>query len=1525
MFRTPPTSRKRKPRGAKEELRQDNGEVPPLVKSEKIESDDQHDAKSAATGKTKGTSSSLSRRRALELEAAQAKATLEMEAVREATRARAETARAKAEAAAKIKAIQSDLIDKKLAAEIESLDRQRRSKSSCSVTSKSMSLDSRVHAWLDHSIESHHDASLEPLDETHSTISHENCKGNRKNDIQKLTEALRDTIVASTSKNSNDKLLTRLATSKDLPYFHGDSLEWLQFKQAFYESTKLCKYTDTENVWRLRKCLRGEAKDTVSSLLIGVTSPDVIIETLELRYGRPDTIVNRLITQLKKLPSLPMSYHHDIVNFAIKVKNYVTAAKAIKQNDYLRSPELASIIISKFPNILVCKWTDYIFEQQDNDLPKLEKLSEFLYEEANKTALAGVSHIQFQTSEKRKPDERKTTHAVLLSAVSSEAGETPKCRFCRVSRHSLPNCPRYKRALRKDRWRFARTQRLCFKCLAFRHREPEMCQGDNCDVNECGQPHHRLLHWIAPKDKLSEEKATDEPKSSSEKSETVTQTNVDQCSKVLLQIVPLTIFGPKGSMHVHGLIDGGSTATLLAADIADHLGLHGEKRMMRARGAWDTELVCEMELIDFTISNSSGDKYKLNARKLKELNLPSQHLSNFDFSNYKVPEDFDVCNCGVQPKLLIGQNHHDLIAPEKCIRGKQRAPFLTKTALGWCVHGNNSVSESNASDRFATPALNLSVDSPRQGGNVVPICHLFSIEDIKSLSIQSSDKNVDVDYDAKLYNEVRQSFALESIGICTKPRQSPEDLRAVNILDKTSQMFDDQWYVGLPWKYDDVVLPESYPQALSRLKMVERKMQKNEAYASRYRERVQHLFINDFAREVREDDVGFERVWYLPHFGVDNPNKAKLRLVFDAAAKSKGVCINDFLLQGPDLLQSLLGIMLRFRENPVGVIGDIKDMFLRIKIRKEDMHAFRFLWRENTSEPVKEYVMTSLIFGANCSPFVAQYVNQFKNTERFEKEFPDAVQAIRKNQYMDDYIDSLPDVSSAVKMVNDILYINQQGGFLMRNWLSNSVDVLRGTPKETLNEKAVKFNIEGQSERTLGLLWYPATDMLGFDLSFKRIPHEVFEKERKPTKRELLRIIMSIYDVHGFLGPFIIQGKIIMQETWKSDIKWDEPVSDEMFTSFRNWLEQLQTLNRISIPRWYFRVSPYSAASEAQTRADTAALYTLQLHLFCDASPSAYAAVAYWRKENSDGSVQVSFVASKSRLAPIKGVTIPRLELQGALLGCRLADTIKSEHRFKVDKTFYWTDSTTVLHWIRNENKKYKPFIANRLGEICNTSTISEWNYVPSGCNPADLASKKHDHILENDSLWFTGPLFLHQGLDCWPIDPLNKDVISDEILEKIQVVSSEVYETTSSPVPDPQREVLNKAEGLLLRNAQMQSFSDEIHCLQENKPLKRDSRLRDLTPYLDSDGLLRVGGRIGAVKEVLPELLPRRKWTQEGLQLKVGDLVLVVDPSSPRNTWPKGIIEKVYPGADGRVRVVDVRTGAGVIKRPAARVASFG
>jgi hypothetical protein len=504
-----------------------------------------------------------------------------------------------------------------------------------------------------------------------------------------------------------------------------------------------------------------------------------------------------------------------------------------------------------------------------------------------------------------------------------------------------------------------------------------------------------------------------------------------------------------------------------------------------------------------------------------------------------------------------------------------------------------------------------------------------------------------------LHEMVKRSFSTEDFGVKVnyEKSRSREDQRAIDIMRKTTiRTESERFQTGLLWKKEDSVLPPSKSMALHRLRCQEKKMDQDPVFAEAYCGKISEYLEKGFIRKMTKDEIQREdcRTWYLPHFGVINPNKpGKLRLVFDAAARSQGISLNDALSQGPHLNQTLVSVLWKFRQYEFAIQGDIKDMFHRVFIRPEDRSSQRFFWRgmERSQHP-DVFEMLVMLFGATCSPCSAQFAKNL-NAQEYAKDFPMAAEAIQTKFYVDDYLHSVPEKETAIQLIKDVINVQSKAGFEVCNWTSNSKEVIRSIPEELRSKELKEFDMESAeipTGRVLGLWWDPSTDFFTFKLNFSKVPVEVVEGKRRPTKREVLKVVMSVYDPLGFLGHLIHKAKILLQDVWRSGIGWDDSLSEELSKRWNSWLEELRLIPQVRIRRCYSLMIP---------TADH-----ISLQVFCDASEKAFAAVAFLRVKNGD-KVEVSLVSSKSRVAPLKPLSIPRLELQAALMATRLAKSIQ--------------------------------------------------------------------------------------------------------------------------------------------------------------------------------------------------------------------------------------------------------------------------
>ncbi|XP_055614764.1 uncharacterized protein LOC129761087 [Toxorhynchites rutilus septentrionalis] len=373
-----------------------------------------------------------------------------------------------------------------------------------------------------------------------------------------------------------------------------------------------------------------------------------------------------------------------------------------------------------------------------------------------------------------------------------------------------------------------------------------------------------------------------------------------------------------------------------------------------------------------------------------------------------------------------------------------------------------------------------------------------------------------------------------------------------------------------------------------------------------------------------------------------------------------------------------------------------------------------------------------------------------------------------------------------------------------------------------------------------------------------------------PTKREMLKLVMSLFDPLGFITFFLIHGRILIQEAWAAGLDWDTPINDQLLSKWSRWLSQFSTLNNLQIPRGYFRHRVYEPK---------------QLHVFVDASKEAYASVAYITATGPKG-IEVALVSAKSKVAPIKVLSVPRLELKAAVLGTRLAEAVISSHSFEVNRKFFWSDSKTVLAWINSDHRRYHQFVGVRIGEILSSTRMNEWRYVRSGENPADPGTKwGTGPRFDLKSLWFRGPSFLYGPEEEWPHNrqfstaaelsntqhahwqapqPLI-EVSRFSKWERLQRTQAYVIRFIENIKRLRKGECarygvllqdeLQRAEKLLWKQAQAEVFEAEKRMLLENQRnsktrhnvVSKSSSIYKLCPYLDEDELLRMRGRIGA------------------------------------------------------------------------------
>ena len=354
--------------------------------------------------------------------------------------------------------------------------------------------------------------------------------------------------------------------------------------------------------------------------------------------------------------------------------------------------------------------------------------------------------------------------------------------------------------------------------------------------------------------------------------------------------------------------------------------------------------------------------------------------------------------------------------------------------------------------------------------------------------------------------------------------------------------------IGMPWKRNKHSLPNNYSMALHRLQNTEKKLQRSPELAEVYTKILQTYEKKGYIHKVPRKGRGPDQLWYLPHFPVLRPDKSttKTRIVFDASAKFNGMSFNDVVLQGPKLQNDLFTVLLRLRRDPVALMCEIKEMYLQIKLKQDDQPYHRFLWPslETNREP-DIFEFDRLVFGVNSSPFQAQFVTQ-EHARKYQSEFPLAAETILKSTYMDDSMDSVPDIKTAVELYSQLSQLWGSAGMHARKWLSNEPEVLQSIPSSDCATEVDLDRGELPPVKALGVLCCPMEDVFKFQV------YQPTEKHSQ-TKRNFLSKIATLFDPLGLLSPYIVRAKILLQDMWASGVDWDEPVGENLSARATQW------------------------------------------------------------------------------------------------------------------------------------------------------------------------------------------------------------------------------------------------------------------------------------------------------------------------------------------------------------------------------------
>lgn len=1229
----------------------------------------------------------------------------------------------------------------------------------------------------------------------------------------------------------------------EIPKFSGLYSEWPTFKDLFTSLIHNNKtLDDVQRMHYLKGLLTGEAEQLVRHIPVTSSNYAECWALMVSRYNNKRFLSNSLLKRflnqsnvtessngIKSLLDTTMECLNGLKNQGIDVTSwdviiiYIVSSKLDAESRKLWEMQIST--------------TD--------DIPTLAQFEDFL--EARFRALEFLNETK-STKPKGYISKPSTSQHRVHHVVNNDktANVITNCQFCNGN-HKIAYCKLFAKESHDSRQNFVQKKSLCFNCLGTNHSVKYCRQNTSCHV--CRRRHHSLLH----------------PRAASAAVDTVNES--DNVKSVVPNIQATLSEGPNSTLNVTSHFSKESslgTQVLLATALVEAQTKHGSTQLLRvlldqgSQASFITEsavqlLGLEKKPVKSVISGIGGEKSTLasdhtvtvtmhsrldpkfsvnvHAYVLKNITslLPSAKVVPCNWPELRVVHladpDYHTPN---KINILLGAEAYGHVLKEGLIQGPPGLPVAQNTAFGWILSGKVS----STSDTIN--------------------CHHVSI----SSQSQTDD------------NELLKKFwEIETVipGVQKKALSENEQRCEEIYAQSTYRDEEGRYVVKLPFRDEDPQCQHgnSRELAVKRFHHLENKFKKNREFAKRYSE-VFHEYIDlGHVERVPEDDPKISTAVYLPHHAVvrDDKTTSKVRIVFDASMKSSNSpSLNDDLLVGPMLQQPLRHIIMRWRMYPISICADIVKMYRQVKVAPEDADFQRVLWRDDPGSEIEEYKLVRVTFGTASAPYLAVKTLQQVAIDEGAR-CPEVAEKIKNDFFVDDLMTGCQTVEEGKNIYKEMSELLTKGGFHLQKWVSSCKEL----HKEVSQEGNTKEDERNQDERSKDIKEDGVMKILGISWNRKRDEFQysvhLSEQQTPITKRKVISDISRFFDPLGWAAPCVVTSKIFIQKLWLAGLDWDEELTPELMTEWQTYRNNLTEACSFSIPRW---INTYDNDNY------------VELHGFSDASVAAYAAVVYLRTKTKNGEIKVSLITSRTRVAPVKQQSVPRLELMGAVLLAELTAEVAEVMKIPKSSIHLWTDSTVVLAWLSSHPSRWSTFVGNRVSTVLSNFENTHWAHVQSSDNPGDIASRGlKPQELTVSVLWTQGPPWLKNDVIVYSRP---KSIATS--IEQRSIKSHVVTETTQDhPIWTKystlqklvrviaycrrvlkwkkqkskdrryqaylERDEIQEATTICIKHAQGQEFGKDIEEIKRTGQVKSKSKLKSLCPMIDDDGILRVSGRL--------------------------------------------------------------------------------
>lgn len=1217
----------------------------------------------------------------------------------------------------------------------------------------------------------------------------------------------------------------------ETPKFNGQIENWQTFIDSYLPLIHQNETLSTiEKFHYLITCLSGPALAIAKGVPLTANNYNIVFNALMERYQNDRVLA---ITYLDKITSLQPVTNPTFENLTKLINILYESINALKA---MNIKNLDEFLLFYLASRTLDPDTKKRFELQNAaEIPTSNNLLQFLqnYIKVLETCKPSPSYkVNYEKSNSRtKPLNNQSTKSSIPRSFVVESNTTTSfsCPCCK-SNHSIYKCLKFQGMSISARLNFVNINNLCHNCLRINHATNKCPSKTSCLV--CGKRHSTLLHADSTNDAsgVRAARAADDAADPASLTCVAAVGGFDRTvrsGKLLGSVQVCLLDNVNNTSRVRGLVDSCSHDSFITTACARRLGLHIRRCNITVAGLGHNKVNNIKGVTSCIVTSQYSDKiqFKIKFIVLSKItsNLPSTPLPINIYNTFKHLNLADKTFHLPGPiEILLGVEVFDQIYDGGRYTPGPGLPVALNSVFGWVISGQ----------------FDLNLPTSEASTLLAETC---ALEDVMKRFWETEEPP------------------------CTVHLSIPENDLCEQIYTKYKYRNPDGRYVVPMLLDENSNVGESHKQGLTRFLNLEKRLLSNSELREDY-----ITFMREYETlghmSLVSKTSNQPKSYIIPHHCVLRPGSTttKLRVVFDASCRSSNsLSLNDIIHPGPKLQADIIDIITKFRLHTVVFTSDICKMYRQILLRPEDQRFQHILWRESPSDPLQEYELKTVTYGVRSSPYLAlRTLRQLASDEG--EQFPRAAETLREETFVDDIITGAPSLQAAIELRDDLIQLLQRGQFELRKWSSNDPRFLADLRDDHCQLPKSFFDSQDDSSfKILGIKWDPVTDAFSYSYSNSDI---------KYTKRSILSTVARIYDPLGWISPLVFSAKVVLQQLWTLNLSWDDDIPANLAHKWNKFVVDLTNISKLNIPRFV----------QINNK-------IIKNHLvgFCDGSSKGFGCCVYLVVEYVSQNY-ITLLIGKSKVAPLKTLTVNRLELCGAVLLSRVLRhmLLLIREKIPIDSVLAYTDSGTVLAWLHTAPHLLKIFVANRVVQILDNISLPSWQHVSTADNPADCSSRGvscPDLIVH--PLWWSGPEWLRSPSAIWPTrtsyqtdEALPEQKTNDSLsllttneedfvqglieqfssLTKLQrtvawclrfinnlkcKTNKTLNKTSMSTLLPLTVHELNLALILLIRKVQYYYFKNELKLINNNLPCNK--QIQKLAPFLDTSGMLRVGGRI--------------------------------------------------------------------------------